>query len=134
MLGQQAVALPHPAHTARGHLDAAQHQLLCHPHRAVAGMCQGVLQDRLLDRFGHAVGVRVARPGQPIDQPVRAVGLEVAADLVELLAAVADHLAGLGHVAEVGRQLEQAELAPCYLLFRGHVALRRGLMLLATPS
>jgi transposase len=26
------------------------------------------------------------------------------------------------------------KLAPCYLLFRGHVALRRGVMLLATPS
>jgi hypothetical protein len=78
--------------------------------------------------------MRIARAGQPVDQTVRAVGLEVAPDLVELLAAVADHLAGLRDVAEVGRQFEQAELAPCYLLFRGHVALRRGLMLLATPS
>jgi hypothetical protein len=37
----------------------------------------------------------------------------VAADLVELLTAVADHLAGLGRIAEVGRQLEQAEFGPC---------------------
>ncbi len=38
------------------------------------------------------------------------------------------------HIAEVGGKLEQPKLAPCYLLVRGHVALRRGLMLFATPS
>jgi hypothetical protein len=50
-------------------LNAAQHQLLRHAHRAVAGMGQGVLQDRLLDRLRHAVGMRIARTGQPVDQP-----------------------------------------------------------------
>jgi hypothetical protein len=39
-------------------------------------MRQGVLEDRLLDDLGHAIGMRVARAGQPVDQPVRAVGLE----------------------------------------------------------
>jgi hypothetical protein len=133
MLGQQAMALPDAAHAAGGDLEA-QHQLLGDAHWAMAGMRQGMLQDRLLDRFRHAVGKRVAWAWQPIDQAVGTVCLEVAADLVELLAAVADHLAGLGYVAEVGRQLEQAELAPCYLLLRGNAALRTGLMLLAKPS
>jgi hypothetical protein len=51
-----------------------------------------------------------------------AIGLEVAPDLVKLPAAAADDLAGFGHVAEIGREVEQAELAACYLLFRGYVA------------
>lgn len=73
-----------------------------------------------------AVGMRVARAWQPVEQSVRAIGLEVAASLAVLLAAIGDHLAGFGHVAKVGPQLEQAQLATCYFLFHGHVALRRG--------
>jgi hypothetical protein len=47
-----------------------------------------------------------------LEQPFGAIGLEVAADLVELLAAVAHHSTGLADVAQFGRQLQQAELAP----------------------
>lgn len=123
--------LPDPAHHAGGDLDALQHQLLRYPHlrdphRPVARMGQRVIEDGGLDRLGQPVGMWSARPGQPIDQTGRAVSLEVAADLVELLAAVADQLAGLGHITEVRCQLQQAQLAACYLLFRGHVALRQG--------
>ena len=80
-------------HPTRRHLDALEHQLRGDPHRAVAGMrqgmIQGMIQDRLLDRLGHPVGMRAAGARQTVDQPRRAVGLEVAPDLVELLAAVA---------------------------------------------
>jgi len=55
--------------------------------------------------------MRVARAGDPVEQAVGAVGLEVAADLVELLAAVADDLTGLACTAELDRKLEQGELA-----------------------
>ena len=55
-----------------------------------------------------------------VDQPFGAVGPEVPAELVELLARVAHHAAGLGDVVELGRKIEQRELAACYILIRGH--------------
>jgi hypothetical protein len=85
-----------------------------------------MVEDGLLDLGGNAVGMRATRARKAVHQTIGAIGLEVAADLVELLAAVTHELAGFGDVAEVGCEVEQAELAPCYLLFRGHVALRRG--------
>ena len=126
VLGQQPVTLPDAADAAGGDLDAAQHQLLSDPQRAMAGMGERVVEDRLLDLGRHPVGVRAAGAGQPVEQPLGAVGLEVPADLVELLARIAHHPAGFADVAELGRELEQAALAPCYLLFRGHVDLRFG--------
>jgi hypothetical protein len=87
---------------------------------------QRVVEDRLLDRGADPVGMRRAGTGQAVEQPVGAVSLEVPADLVELLARIAHHPAGLADVAELGRELEQAALAPCYLLVRGHVDLRIG--------
>jgi len=124
VLGGEAMALPDPALAARGDLDAAQGQLLGDPHRAVAGVGERMVEDRRLDLGRHPVGVRPAGAGQPIDQPLGPLGLEVPADLVELLPAVAHHPAGLADVAEVGGKLQQAQLAPCYLLVRGHVVLR----------
>jgi hypothetical protein len=60
-----------------------------------------MVEDRLLDVLADPVGVWIARSGDPVEQAVGAVGLEVAADLVELLAAVADDPAGLADVAEL---------------------------------
>jgi hypothetical protein len=59
----------------------------------------------------------------PPDQAVRAVSLEVAPDLVELLTGIAHHFAGFGHIGKFGSKFQQRQLAPCYLLDRGHVAL-----------
>jgi hypothetical protein len=128
VLGQEAVALPDAADTARGDLDPAQHQLLGDPHRPVAGMGKGVVEDRLLDRGADPVGVRRAGAGDPVEQALSAVGLEVPAYLVELLARVAHHPASFAHVAEFRGELEQAALTPCYFLLRGHVDLRIGWM------
>jgi len=126
MLGQQAVPAPHAAYAGRDHLQAFEHQLLGDAQGAVAGMGQAVLEDRLLDLGGHPVGVGRAGARHAVEQPVGAVGLEVAADLVELLAGIAHHLAGLADVPQVAREFEQAQLAPCYLLVRGHVVLLFG--------
>ena len=49
-------------------------------------MRKRMIEDRGFDLGRDPVGMRPLRPGQPVDQPVGAVGLEVAADLVELLA------------------------------------------------
>jgi hypothetical protein len=89
--------------------------------------------------------MRVLRPLDLVDQAGRTVGLVVAADLVELLPAVADQLAGFADIAGSSaprlnlRQLEQAELAPCYPLIRGHGDLLAGVPLAcgntsATPA
>jgi len=127
VLGEESAPHPHAAHAAGRDLDALQSQLLLDARRAVAGMGERVIEDGRLDLRGDAIGMRALGTGQPIDQAVGAVGLEVAADLVELLARVAHQLAGLGDVVEVARQLEQRELAPCYFVGgRGHVVCLRG--------
>ena len=118
------MALPDPAHAAGGDLDAAQHELLGDPHRAVAGVGEGMIEDRRLDLGSHPVGVRPLGTGQAVEQPLGAIGLKVAPDLIELLPAIADHPARLADVAEIARQLQQAQLAACYLLVCGHVVLR----------
>jgi hypothetical protein len=74
VLGEQAVALPHPAHAARGHLDALKAQLLLDPGRAVAGMRQRMIEDRLLDLGRDPVGMGPLGAGQPVDQPLGPVG------------------------------------------------------------
>ena len=132
---QQVVPAPDPAHPAGADLQAAQGQLVGDPHRAVGRVRQGMVEDRRLDLGGDPVRVRVPRPLHLVDQAGGTVGLVVAADLVELLPAVADQLAGPADVAEILRQLEQAELAPCYPLIRGHVDLLAGTCWrVATPA
>jgi hypothetical protein len=111
VLAEQAVAAPHAAHPARRHLNAGQRQFVGDPQGAVAGMGQAMVEDRLLDVLADPIGVRVAGTGDPVEQAIGTVGLEVAPDLIELLAAVADDAAGPADVAELAGQLEQSELA-----------------------
>ena len=120
VLGQQTLALPDPAHAPSGYLKALQAQLLLDPQRTVAGMDECVVEHGLLDLGRDPVGMRSAWSGQPVDQPFGTIGLEVAADLVELLAGVTHQLAGAADIGEVGGQLQQRELATCYLVLGGH--------------
>lgn len=87
VLGQQAVPAPDPTDAARTDVDALQVELLRRP-QPLRRLRQAVVQDGLLDLGVNPVGVGPAGPGQAVDQAVGAVGLEVPADLVELLAAV----------------------------------------------
>ena len=114
------MALPDPADPSRGDLDALEPQFLLDADRAVAGMHQGVVEHGLLDLGRHPVGVRSLGAGQAVDQPLGAIGLEVASDLVELLARIAHHLAGAADIGEVGGEFQQRELAACYLVLGGH--------------
>lgn len=118
VLAEQAVAAPHVVHPGRRDLDAGHRQLAGDPQSAVAGMGQAMVEDRLLDVLADPVGMRVARAGDPVEKAVDPVGLEVAPNLVELLAAVADDAAGRADIAKLAGELEQSELAPCYLLLR----------------
>ena len=127
--------LPDAAHAAGGDLYPLQAQFLLDAHGAVAGIGQCVIEHGLLDFGGDAIGVRPLRAGQTVDEAVGPIGLEVAPDLVELLAGVAHHLAGAADVGELRGEFEQRELAACYLVLRGHVGLPIGLEgCLATPS
>ena len=83
-------------------------------------------EDGLFDLGRDPVWMRAAGTGQAVDQPFGAIGLEVPADLVELLAGISHHPAGPADIAEIGRQFEQAELATGYFLLRGHVRPRSG--------
>jgi hypothetical protein len=90
-------------------MDAAQHQLLGDPHRAVTGVGQGMIEDRRLDLGGHSVGMRPLGAGRAVEQPIGAVGLKVAPDLIELLLAVADYPARFADVAEIAGKLQHAD-------------------------
>ena len=124
MLGEEAVALPHTTNAAGRDLQAAHTQLLFDSGGTVAGVFEGVVENGLFDFCGDAVGMGAAGAGHAVDEAVGAKGLEVAADLVELLAGIAGQFAGSGNVIEVGSELQQSELAACYLVGRGHVDLR----------
>jgi hypothetical protein len=89
----------------------------------MAGVGERMVEDRRLDLGRDPVRVRPLRAGQPVEQALGAKGLEVAADLVELLARVAHHLAGPADVLQLLGQFQQRQLAPCYLVLRGHVLL-----------
>ena len=103
---EQAVAAPDTANPGRADLDAGQSQLIGDPEGAMARMGQAMVEDRLLDVLADPVGMRWAGAGDLVEQPLGALGLEVAADLVELLAAVAHYPTGLADVAEIGVQLQ----------------------------
>ena len=103
--GLEFVAGPHAPHPARTDLEPSEHQLVGHPLGAVGRVFERMGQDRLLDRRRDPVRVRPLRAGQPVEQPLGAVHLEVAADLVEVLAAVAHDPARLRDVAEFLGQL-----------------------------
>ena len=64
-------------------------------HRAMGRMFQRMAQDGLFDLGGDPVRVRVPRPLHLVAEAGGTVGLVVAADLVELLPAVADSLQAL---------------------------------------
>jgi hypothetical protein len=48
------------------------------PHRAVAGVGHGIIEDRRLDLRRHPVGMRSLGAGQPVEQALGAIGLKVA--------------------------------------------------------
>jgi hypothetical protein len=70
-------------------------------------------------------------PGQPSDQTIRPIGLEVPSDCVELLPEIAHHPAGAAHIRQFSGDFERRQLASCYLVFRSH---RRGLSCLRVVS
>jgi hypothetical protein len=86
-----------PACTAGGDLAAAQHQFLGDPHQGVG---QSMIESRRRDLGGHLVWLRPLGTRQAVEQPMGAIGLKVAGDLIELLPAVADHPARPGDRAD----------------------------------
>jgi len=103
--GLEVVAHPRAPHSARTDLEPSEHQFVGHALGSVGRMLERVGQDRLLDRGRDAVGVRSLASRQPVEQPLGAVDLKVAADLIEVLPAVAQNPARLRDVAEFLGQL-----------------------------
>ncbi len=66
-----------------------------------------MLEHGLLDLGRYPVGMRAPGAGQPVDQPLGAIGLEVAPDLVKLLAGIAHQLAGPADIGKFRRKLQQ---------------------------
>jgi hypothetical protein len=70
-------------------------------------MGKGVVEDRGLDFGRNAVRVRPLGAGQPMDQAIRPISLEVPPDFVELLPGTAHHFAGTAHIRQFGGDFEQ---------------------------
>ena len=98
-----------------------QRQLLRYTQGAVRGVAKTVLQHRVFDFLSNAVRVRPAAARHLAEQ-VKIV----APDLVELLARIAHQFACPRYVPKVLGKLQQAELATCYFLVRGHTVLLLG--------
>ena len=88
-----------------------------------------MVENGRLDFRRHPVGMWPSGTRHTVEQAFRTIGLEVAPDLVELLAGIARDLAGSGYIGKFRSKVEQRKLAPCYLVHRGHVGspLRLGL-------
>jgi len=75
-----------------------------------------VVEENLLQYLGKSTKMRIAGAANLVEESFGAEGLEVSADLVELLAGIAHDLAGFGDVVEVGSELQEGKLPTCRLL------------------
>jgi len=121
VFGEEVVTFPDTPDPAGGDVDFPQGEFLGDAEAAVGGPVEAVLEDGVLDLLGESVGMGFSGARKPVDEAFGAEGLEVAADLVELLSGVSHELAGLGYVVEFVGQFKQAELASGDLDFSGHV-------------
>ena len=99
------MAAPDAADAGGADLHALQDQFIGHPLGSVAGVFEGVGQDGIFDLLSHPVRMRSSGSGKPVDKPLSPIDLEVSADLVELLTAVAHDPAGLRDVPQLLAQL-----------------------------
>ena len=111
---------------AGGDLDAFKAKLLLDVDSRVAGVGEGMVEYGLLHLGGDAIGMRAFGPRQAVNEALGSAGLEIAPDLVELLAGVTHHLAGAADVGKFCGEIVQGELAGCYLVLRVHVILPFG--------
>jgi len=98
------VAAPNPTNAARTDLDALEGQLLGDADGTMSGVIQAVIENGFLDLFADSVRVRSLGAWQFVQKALGAKDLVVTADLVELLAGVTHHLAGLADVLKILRQ------------------------------
>ena len=108
VFGEEVVTFPDTPDPAGGDVDFAQGEFLGDAEAAVCGPVEAVLEDCVLDLLGESVGMGFSGARKPVDEAFGAEGLEVAADLVELLSGVSHELAGLGYVVEFVGQFKQA--------------------------
>ena len=92
----------------------------------MSGKRQGVVEDRLLDRLGNAVGMRAARTTLLLDKRRGPADLEGSLDLVERVPVVAHDPAGFRDAAEFFGQLQQRQLSSSTLCQGGHSILLQG--------
>ena len=105
MLGEQVVTLPHATDTARTDVDALQSQFLRDPQRAMGWSGERVIEDGLLNLGSDPVRMSPFTARQFVEQALGTIGLVITADLVELLTAVADELAGFADIIELFGEL-----------------------------
>lgn len=130
MLGLRLVSPLNASDTVGGDLNTFQHQFMGEARRAMAGMVQTLVQDRLIEPCAHPVELWSLSAGQSFHQPLGPIGLGIAADLIGPLPGglrrdpTDPHdPGGLGEVIQLGAHLQHAELATCYFLVLGHFLL-----------
>ncbi len=75
------------------------------PQRAMGWSGEGVIEDGLFNLGSDPIGMSPFTAGEFVEQALGAIGLVVTANLIELLAAVADELAGFADVIELFGEL-----------------------------
>ncbi len=97
--------LPHATHTTRTDIDALQSQFLRDQQRAMGWSGEGVIEDGLFNLGRNPVGMSPFTAGEFVEQALGAIGLVITANFLELLAAVANELAGFTNVIELFGEL-----------------------------
>ena len=85
MAGQHVMPRPDAADASRAHLVALEHKVLCDANWSVRWLLEAVVQDEVLELLREPIGMGALGPGYLVEESLRPIGLEVAADLVELL-------------------------------------------------
>ena len=78
---------------------------MCNPQRAVSRPGEGVIEDGLFNLGRNPIGMSPFTARQFVEQALGAIGLVITANFVELLAAVANELAGFTDVIELFGEL-----------------------------
>lgn len=97
--------LPYATHPAGTDVDTLQSQFLGDPQRAMSWSGEGVIEDGLFNLGSDPIGMSTFTAGQFIEQSLGAIGLVITANFVELLAAIANELAGFADVIELFGEL-----------------------------
>jgi len=85
MAGQRVVPRPDASDAARAHLVPLKDKILGDTDRAMSGLLETIVEDEILEFLGESVRMGTLGARKLVQQPLGPIGLEISADLIELL-------------------------------------------------